>query len=106
MNDRSKDKRWVNGSSIERGFLLFDELPECLFGKGLGRYSLDLRQPSREGRKRRTSILVSSWGISALLLADAGAVLVPVFLGESAISPATTRAKVLLTCEELRSDCP
>jgi hypothetical protein len=36
VDDRTKDERWVDGYSVKVWLFILDELPECLFGKGLG----------------------------------------------------------------------
>jgi hypothetical protein len=80
MNDRSEYEGWVNGYTVKAGLFVLDKLPECLLGQSLG---CCVVRESCNGLYGRTSVLVSSWCFSALLLADLSTVLVPVFLGET-----------------------
>lgn len=84
MNDRTEHQRRVYGSSVKRGLFVLNILPECLFGQGLGGCGIQYVTGKEQlYRGILTSVLVASWSLSALFLADLCAVLVPVLLGET-----------------------
>jgi hypothetical protein len=80
MNDWTKDERRVDGYTVKVWLFILDEFPECLFGESLGGC---ISAAEHQEGIRHTSVLVSTWCVSSLLLAYTGTVLVPVLLGES-----------------------